>query len=407
MRVILIGLALILALSTAGNTQALQRNGDFRVVGYYSYYNIYTLEYYVTDIPADYLTHLVYANIGISENGQCVSVDPWTDTDFPYPTDQPFQRLRGNFHQLQLLEADNPQLTVMMSIGGWEHSEYFTRVAASEESRQRFAASCVAFMRQYGFEGIDVDWRYPVSGGLTPGTEADRQNYTLLLQALRAELDMWEAEDERIYELSATLPPFPELVANYELAELPMYVDFVMLSAFGYEGEWSEITGHIAPLYLNPRDPRAPEVQGQLTVSGAIDLYLTAGIPAEDIVLGVAFFGQSWQNVRPNDYFGLFAPHGGIPNGTRAGGRLYYRDLATFLNSPDYTRFFDEEADVPWLYNEHSRIAISYENEVSLRYKAAFVRRMGLGGAAAFELSYDDARHTLLTTLAVELNGQP
>ena len=90
-----------------------------------------------------------------------------------------------------------------------------------------------------------------------------------------------------------------------------------------------------------------------------------------------------------------------------SGGWLYYRDLATFINSPNYTRFYDQDARAAWLYNEQSRIAISYDNEVSIRQKAAYIRRMGLGGAAGYELSFDDARHTLLTILFEELNGQP
>ncbi len=400
MGILLIGLL-------AGVLPASAQMPDYRVVGYYSFYNIYTLEYFVTDIPADYLTHLVYANIGISDNGQCVSVDTWADMEYPYPRDRQQQRLRGNFNQLQLLEAERPGLTLMMSIGGWEHSQQFSAVAASEEARARLAASCVTFMREYGFEGIDIDWRYPVEGGLTVGQEADRDNYALLLQAFRAELDKWAAEDERTYELSATVPAFPEIVVNYPLAELSRSVDFINLLAYGYEGAWSEMTAHIAPLFLNARDPRLSEVQATRTVSGAVEAFLTAGVPAEDIVLGAPFYGQAWHNVRPNDYFGLFSGHGGIPNGTRAGGWLYYRDLATFLNSPNYTRFYDQEARVPWLYNAESRIGISYENEVSIRQKAAYVQRMGLGGMAAYELGFDDARHTLLTTLALELNGQP
>lgn len=406
MRRMFISLLMVLGLS-AGHVQAQRGNAQYRMVGYYSYYNIYTLEYLVSDIPVDYLTHLIYANIGISDNGQCMSVDTWADMEVPYPGDLQVQRLKGNFNQLQLLEAENPALTLMMSIGGWEHSEGFHSVAASAESRARFAASCVNFMQEYGFEGIDVDWRYPVSGGQTRGTTQDTANFSLLLEALRTELNALEVEEDEIYELSVTMPPFPELVTNYDLTALPETVDFVNLLAFGYEGAWSEITGHMAPLYLNERDPRSHDVQTEFTVSGAVDIYLNAGVPAGDIVLGVPFFGQSWQNVRANDYFGLFAPHSGIPNGTRAGGWLYFRDLTTFLNSPNYTRFFDQDARVPWLYNEQSRIGISYENEVSVKQKVAYVQRMNLGGMAAYELSFDDARHTLLTTLSVELNGQP
>ena len=48
---------------------------------------------------------------------------------------------------------------------------------ATSGARARFATSCVTFMKQYGFDGIDIDWEYPDPG-------ASGANYTALMNAL-------------------------------------------------------------------------------------------------------------------------------------------------------------------------------------------------------------------------------
>jgi chitinase len=402
---LVIGIVLFILSVTSGLAQ--DETPEYRVVGYYTYYSIYDEEYYVTDIPGDLLTHLNYAHIDVSPNGQCVSSDPWADMQYPYPGDRNNERLRGNFKQLQLLREDFPNLKILMSIGGWEHSTNLSDAALTQDSRIRLARSCIAFMRQYQFDGIDLDWRYPVSGGAedTIARPEDRQNFTLLLAELRGQLDYWSERDNRHYLLTVAAPAIEPLYRNLELDQLPLYVDWINLTAYGYEGEWSTRAGHFAPLFPNSRDPRGTSFSRSYSVDGAVNAYLDAGVPASQIVLGVPFYAQTWRNVIPNDYFGLFQPTDGVPSGTRPGGILFYRDLAPLLASSDFVRFFDDESRVPWMYNEESRIAVSYEDEESILSKAAYVRRMGLGGMMVWVLSQDDETHTLLRAVYTGLNG--
>ena len=107
----------------------------------------------------------------------------------PYPNDGNLP-VRGNFRQLQILKAQHPALRALISVGGWTWSGRFSDVALTVASRQHFAASCVEFMRQYGFDGIDVDWEYPVSGGLPENATRpeDKQNFTLFVQRAAARL---------------------------------------------------------------------------------------------------------------------------------------------------------------------------------------------------------------------------
>jgi chitinase len=369
-----------------------------RVVGYYTAYSVYD-DYFVTDIPVEQLTHLNYAFIDVNTAGQCVSADRYTDMQYAYPRDNNNERLRGNFKQLGILKEDHPQIGILMTVGGWEYSAMFSDVALTQDARIRFANSCIAFMRDYGFDGIDIDWRYPISGGSTPGRPEDGANFVLLLAELRGQLDYWSERDERPYLLTITAPAVEPLYQNFPLLQLQESLDWINLMSYGFQGEWSAVASHHAPLFGNTKDPRGDIDQTRLNVDNAVRAFLDAGVPAAKINMGIAFFAQAWRRVPENTLFGLYAEAGGVPDGTRTGGILYYRDLVPLLDSPAYTRYFDDEAKAAWMYNPQEHIAISYESQESIRYKVGYVRDLGLGGVMLWELSYDSVDHVLLDAI--------
>lgn len=87
------------------------------------------------------------------------------------------------------LRQQNPDLNVLLSVGGWG-ARGFSGAAASKEARAVFIKSAQEIVDKYGLDGIDginVDWEYPVNGawGQVDSQPADRDNFTLLLKALR------------------------------------------------------------------------------------------------------------------------------------------------------------------------------------------------------------------------------
>ncbi|NJO83234.1 MAG: glycoside hydrolase family 18 protein [Blastochloris sp.] len=312
--------------------------------------------------------------------------------------------LRGNFKQLAILKQNNPELQIIISVGSWEQSSWFSQVALEQEARIRFARSCIALMRQYGFDGIDIDWRFPVSGGAVDGLPQDRENFSLLLSEFRGQLEFWSEEDGERYLLTATAPAVEDLYTNMELERIHTDLDWINLMSYGFSGGWSDIASHHAPLYGSARDPRGIDISESYSVDGAVNAFLDIGVPASKIVVGIPFYAQAFSDVRPNDYFGLFQDTSGVPNGTRPGGVLYFRDLEGLLQSNEYVRFFDEESKAAWMYSADRRIGISYENRASILNKVAYVRSMGLGGVMIWELSFDDADHSLLEAVASNLN---
>jgi GH18 family chitinase len=363
------------------------------VVGYYSSWSIYDRDYHVAEIPAAQLTHINYAFLDISPSGECALSDPWADVQKPYPGDGggPVQ---GNFRQLQILKAAHSQLKVLLAIGGWTLSGRFSDVALTPASRQVFAESCVALMAEYDFDGLDVDWEFPVSGGLPTNTTRpeDKENFTLLLAELRAELDAQGLLDARSYLLTAAVSAAPSVYVNYELDQIHAYVDWLSIMAYDFQGGWSAVTSFHNALYAATDDP--PSESDLLNGAAAVQAYEAEGVPPAKITLGVPFYGRGWKNVGvTND--GLFQSHGGLPPGTYEAGLFEYRDLAANY-IPTYTRGFHPGARVPWLYDAGTEIMISYEDPQSLAEKVIYSGVEGLAGLMIWELSSDDDLHTLL-----------
>jgi GH18 family chitinase/endonuclease YncB( thermonuclease family) len=371
-----------------------------RVIGYFASWSVYGRNYHVADIPAGLLTNVNYAFANVSD-GWCVLGDPWADADQPYPGDSTDPgALHGSFHQLQLLKQSHSDLRTLISVGGWTWSGSFSDVALTQSSREKFAASCVQFMKQYGFDGIDIDWEFPVSGGLQDGRPADKHNYTLLLAELRSRLDALGSTNGRHYLLTIAAPAGPDVYPNLELSKVSEQLDWINLMAYDFNGGWSAVTNFNAPLHASTSDPSPTNIRTKFNDDAAVQAYRAAGVPAAKIVLGVPFYGRAFKGV-PNANGGLYQAFDGVPQGTwNDGSGMYdFWDIEQHFLST-YTRHWQAEAKVPWLFNPATGIMISYDDPESLQAKAGYAKAKDLGGVMIWELSQDDASNKLVHALA-------
>jgi len=378
-----------------------------KIIGYYTSWSVYVRDYHVQDIPADKIKYINYAFANINNStGEIMLGDAYADIDKFYPGDSwHADSLRGCFHQLQILKANNPHVKTFISIGGWTWSTYFSDIALTPQSRETFANSCVDFIQKYKFDGVDLDWEYPVSGGMATNIyrPEDKQNFTLLLAELRSKLD--QAGN---YLLTIATSASPDMMDNIEIDLIHQYPDWINIMTYDFHGPWNKtadtVTNFNTPLYIVPGDPTPEPYHSSFNVSAAVQAYLNQGVPPVKLNTGLAFYGRGYGSV-PNVINGLFNTYSGPANaGTWENGVFDYWDLEqNYINMNGYVSHWNDDAKVPWIFNPNTQIMISYDDTTSIEFKANYVKSMNLGGTMFWEFS-GDKNSVLLNKLFQTLN---
>ncbi len=374
-----------------------------RIVGYFPSWGIYGRNYHVPNIPAAQLTHINYAFANV-QNGVVVLGDHYADVDKWYPGDcwNPGCR-RGSFQRLRVLKAQFPHLRTLISIGGWTWSANFSNAVLTAASRATFAQSIVDFVDLHEFDGADIDWEYPVAGGL-PGNivrPQDKQNYTAFLIELRARFNTRALTTGKTYLLTIAAPANPAYIANYELPLIAPVLDWINIMSYDLRGPWGDpFTGFNAPLHGDPLEPVAPVVRNEWNVAAAVQNYLAAGVPAQKLHLGAAFYGRGFGGVPNNAANGLYQTYTAPSSpGTWENGVYDYTDLAAnYENAAGWVKTWHPRSRVPWLWNAAQQKFIGYDDPRSIAEKAWYLQQWGLGGAMFWELS-GDRNAVLLGTL--------
>jgi len=284
-----------------------------------------------------------------------------------------------NLASLVELKQQNPSLTVLVSVGGWSWSGAFSDMAVSSQSRALFIASVVEYVRSHQLDGLDIDWEYP---GL-PGAEShfraeDKQNFTLLLKDLRARFNRLEKELHRRLYVTIATGASQEFLTHTEMNKVKKYVDTVNLMAYDYyEPDSDATTGHHAPLYTNPADPK------RISDDRSVREYERAGVPAAKIVLGVPFYPHAWGQVPAADH-GLFQPGKEVPRGSASLG-----DGPEAMLKNGFIRYWDPIAAAPYLYNADEQIFVSYDDPESLKLKCKYVLAHRLRGVMFWDYESD------------------
>ena len=361
---------------------AAQKN---RVVGYLASWGVRSKGTRIADLPAKDLTHIFYAFGKLGSDGRVTLGDPCIDIGV-CATGTPVNP-GGNFAELKLLKARFPHLKLLVSLGGWSGSGNFSDAAVNDSTRRLLAESAIdVFIRPTGglFDGIDIDWEYPVSGGLETNSKRpeDRENFTLMLAELRRQLDAQGKTDGKHYELAIAASASPRRVAILEMKRVGELLDFINVMTYDYHAG-SARTGFNSPLYAARGDP-TPE----FNIDATMRAFLDAGIPAGKLLLGIPFYGRAYGKVGAVDN-GMFQP-AGPATGWRGGDGDWKTLSQTRLKNPGYTRYWEPNARVPYLYDSTSGTWVSYDDPESVGEKMRYVREHNLGGVFIWELGGDD-----------------
>lgn len=322
-------------------------------------------------IAVEKLTHICYAFVDVRNNRA------WLHN---LATDS------TNLRRLNAQKQRNPNLKILISIGGWSWSENFSDAVLSDTSRAGFAASAVDIVRQYQLDGIDIDWEYPgMKGEDNVFRPEDKENFTLMLKTLREQLNGLKQQTGKSYLITTALPGFPAIFTHTNMAEAQQYLDYINVMSYDFFTGGPQ-AGHHTNLFPTGK------VDNEQSGDRAVSLYKQAGVPAEKLVLGIAFYGRAWQlqNDDPKSFPRLSAKT------ERGGGYTFIKD--SLLTNPAYQRHWDRRAKAPYLYNASLKRFVSYDDEQSVKAKCRYVQKNGLAGVMFWEY-FNDPKAYLLSEI--------
>lgn len=281
---------------------------------------------------------------------------------------------------LPQFRAWNPDIHIVLSVGGWGAGG-FSEMARTAEGRRSFARCCRRAVDEYGLDGIDIDWEYPGTSLAGIGSHVnDKENYTLLLKALRESLNHMEGEKS----LSVAVGGDVYFALQTDMKAASKYLDYVQLMTYDLQGGFQKVTGHHAALYHS---------EGNLLdvcVDKAVKAFHEAGVPMEKLILGVPFYSRQWNGVK-----GEGCRHGlGMEADSVGGYGGDYAELkADWIGKNGFVRYWDEVAKVPYLFD--GKTFVSYEDEESLGGKIEYLKEMGMGGIMFWEYKCDPSGELL------------
>ena len=304
--------------------------------------------------PVEKLTHIIFSFLKIQN-----------DT-LTFHNEKQEKSLR----QLVDLKKEYPELKIMVSIGGWGGCAPCSNLFANDEHRKKFAKTTVALFKQYGINGLDLDWEYPAIEGF-PGHKydaADKNNFTKLIKTLRQEM----GNDYLLSFAAGGFVKYLEQSVDWDTV-MPL-VDFVNLMTYDLVGGYATVTGHHTPLHSY----RSVQESTDKCVSWLLDRKM----PANKLIIGAAFYARVWENV-PDTNYGLYQS-GKFKRG------VSYSEFATyFSDTSGYKYYWDKKAKAPYQYNAAQKLFATFDDKHSIKEKTKFIRRKKLGGIMFWELVQD------------------
>ncbi|WP_294095715.1 glycosyl hydrolase family 18 protein [uncultured Cetobacterium sp.] len=341
-----------------------------------------------------------------------------------------------------------PYVKPIASLGGWSRSAFF-RDAAQPNNIAHFVQRCIDFIREFNMVGIDIDWEFPCNrrdGDLVDSPNdlgspraADDEEFlfTNLMQALRVALDKAGEEDGKYYFLSCAIVSGKNHILKSGIGVWHPTCDFISYMTYDVHGAFDSITNHQSYLFQNPSEPSVETNPNgnAMAISDLIKFVTTTyGVPVNKITIGTPFYSRGWSGIFkptsgwPTSMPGLFvetnidaASNGtkgcsapGTMDGGRGAGVLPLHHLnklikgenvsvrtldmngpanphaGTTLIGADFNYYYDEAAQVPYLYNEKAGIFYTFEDERSAETKCQWIIDNNLAGVISWDIAMDD-----------------
>ncbi|KAH0815065.1 hypothetical protein MTP99_002127 [Tenebrio molitor] len=321
------------------------------------YYESWAESYFAPeDIDVSICTHVNYAFLGINEDGSF--------------------RLDGGddiLKRLSALKSRNSNLKLLISVGGWsEGSTTFSDVAADAGKKTNMAYSTLYYMQTYNFDGIDIDWEYPGQRG---GTPADKENFIDMLWVIRNLLD---ENGGGLITVAVSSDPDGN---SYNVNAISKVVDAINVMTYDFHGASAGgKTGQNSPLYASSSD--SDWERDHANCDSSINNWLNSGADPTKLILGLGFYGHTFELADPNQHT-VGAPVSGVGMND---GYIGYSEICKLNDG--WTEAWDDEQQVPYRYAGNQWIG--YDNPRSIGLKVQYAKSRNLGGVMMWAIDNDD-----------------
>ncbi|KFY47845.1 hypothetical protein V495_01790 [Pseudogymnoascus sp. VKM F-4514 (FW-929)] len=354
-------------------------SSNARTIGYYEGWNWQRPcgNMKPSQIPLGYYTHINYAFSLIDPVSYRLA--PMDET-----TGSLYRSVSG-------LKEKQPDLQVWIAVGGWAmndpgpYRDVFSHLAASEAAQDQFFESLITFMLNNGFDGVDLDWEYPVADD-RGGVEADFDNYVNFLSRLRARLNNLGTP----MGISITLPASYWYLRGFDIVRLEPYLDWYNIMTYDIHGIWDSDVASLGPY---------ARAHTNLTeIEESLKLLWRNNINPSRVNLGIGFYGRSFTMKDPNcmEAGCEFTEGGKGGECTGAPGILSAAEITKII-AGGATVTLDTVAAVEIVTWDTDQW-VSWDDTRTLKMKVEYANSRCLGGIMVWAIDLDDG--TLIKSLS-------
>jgi len=336
-----------------------EQQNKFVVIGYYAGKNPAQLD----SFPVEKLTHIIFSFSHLKANR--LNINDAIDS--------------ATIQKMVSLKKRNPDLKVILSLGGWGGCATCSEVFSTKEGRKEFAKSAKELSEYFEADGIDLDWEYPAIEGY-PGHKyqpEDRGNFTALVKQLRRTLGT-------NYEISFAAGGFSHYIDEaIEWKKVMKKVNYVNMMTYDLVSGYATKTGHHTALYSTEQQVESTD--------NAIQKLIALKVPASKIVIGAAFYARVFETT--DTVSGLYQ-QGKFVKG------VSFKNFSTQLSADSgYVLHWDDKAMAPYMFNPTQHLFVTYDDKRSIQAKTQYAMDKKLGGIMFWQLRDDAFTEGLLDAI--------
>ncbi|KAK9031543.1 hypothetical protein V6N11_055839 [Hibiscus sabdariffa] len=316
-------------------------------------------EFPTSDMNSTLFTHLICVFANLNSSSYELSISASDEQHFSVFTN--------------IVKLKNPSVSTLLSIGGGSVDPLVMASMASNSShRKSFIDSTIKMARLYGFHGLDFSW-------VSADTGSDMTNMATLFEEWRTAIQSETRNASQSQLILTAAVPYSMYSASstYPIDSLRRNLDWLHVLAFDFHTPTREnfTRGH-AVLY----DPGS-----ETNTDFGINSWIGGGLPANQLVLGLPFYGYAWTLVNPMDNT-IGAPATGPA--ISSDGAMSYNNIRNYIQR--YGADVVYNGTYVMNYCTFEATWIGFDDVEVVRTKVSYAREKKLLGYFVWQTPQDD-----------------